>query len=114
MNTTESRDEAIARSAVGAGEVWMNDAFEMMHRYASEHHEFMTEDVRKFSLESGLPAPKDNRAWGAVTMRAIKAGLIQKNGFGVTKVSSNARHMLQWKSLICGAPPRINIEDLFS
>lgn len=50
---------------------------------------YMTEDVRKWSEEGGLPPPPDRRAWGAVAMAMRKAGSIRSLGYAPQK-SANA------------------------
>lgn len=46
---------------------------------------FMTEDVRVWAEDGGLPPPPDRRAWGAVASAVKKAGLIKSNGYAPQK-----------------------------
>lgn len=50
---------------------------------------FMTEDVRDWSEQNGLPPPPDRRAWGAVASSARRAGLVNSLGYAPQK-SANA------------------------
>jgi hypothetical protein len=45
---------------------------------------FMIEDVREFAEAQGLPPPPDARAWGAVALKAKRAKIIVRDGFGFT------------------------------
>lgn len=58
---------------------WSQIAFEFLMKYANEHDIFKTEDVRAASINK-IPQPHSNLAWGGVTLRAKKAGLIKKVG----------------------------------
>ena len=50
---------------------------------------FMTEDVRDWAEQGGLPPPPDRRAWGAVAAAARRAGLVRSLGYAPQK-SANA------------------------
>src|SRR5574340_1762470 len=39
------------------------------------------ENIRILAESLGLPSPADKRAWGAVMVRAAKAGLLRRNGW---------------------------------
>lgn len=62
---------------------WQDRAYSLLSLYAKTvAPEFLTEDVRHFAhKQHGLPMPPDGRAWGAVVLRALKAGLLQKIGY---------------------------------
>lgn len=53
---------------------------------------FMVEEVR---AASGLPAPPDGRAWGAVVQRAARSGAISRVGYAPAK-SSNLSPKCLW------------------
>lgn len=66
---------------------WSDIAFDnlrMFLRYAPDS-QFMGEDVRGYATTRGLPDPPDKRAWGAVMLRAARAGLIRKIGYAHAK-----------------------------
>lgn len=80
------RDAAISQIAESSGPQWQQTAFACLEAFiASNDAPFMIEDVRLANPD--LPAPHDNRAWGAVARRAIKHGLIQRVGFAPAKTS---------------------------
>jgi hypothetical protein len=65
---------------------WSQRAFELLEGYALFNFEFMTEDVRVWATEQGLPTPPDGRAWGAVTLRAVRDKIIVRDRFQRTRV----------------------------
>jgi len=75
------RDEGIRKSKQHADAVeegWHEIAYRVFEGYARTHQEFMTEDVRLFVRNHDvLGDPPDARAWGAVTRRAVRAGLVK-------------------------------------
>lgn len=93
------RDAAISLVSGNAGAQWNEAAFNLLRIFAASVQEFMTEDARAYALQCGLTKPHDNRAWGAVTVRAIKAGVISKCGYAPSK-TGHMRPMPVWKSNI--------------
>jgi len=92
--------EAAARHADSEHEGWQRMAYEAFVRYAvSTSEPFMTEEVRWYAEALGVPAPPDNRAWGAVAMRAKRAGVIHSIGYAPQK-ATNAHKAPKtlWKS----------------
>lgn len=65
---------------------WSERAYRMLLQYAASHFEFMTEDVRTWAHDAGLPQPPDSRAWGAVTLRAVKARLLIRDRYRKTRI----------------------------
>ena len=81
------RDEGIERSKNHANNVinnWSEHAFNFLLKYIQSHSQFTTEDVRNASIIF-VPRPPDNRAWGAVVLRAVKSGLIKRIDFTTAK-----------------------------
>lgn len=78
------RDAGIEQAADHANAVhtkWTDKAFEFLRKYLGyTAGEFQTEDVRIAGLNV-LPEPPSKRAWGAVMIAAVKAGLIKKTGY---------------------------------
>lgn len=78
------RDAGIAGAAFHADAVvpsWSDKAYDLFVALAGQGVEFTTEKVRLLCAEMKLlPEPPDNRAWGAVAMRARKAGVIEHSG----------------------------------
>lgn len=56
---------------------WSERAGDALTAFVKSGAEFTSEDVREYAEQAGLPAPPDGRAWGAVILRARKAGLIR-------------------------------------
>lgn len=80
---------------------WSEQAYAMFLEYAADHFEFMTEDVRVWAHENGLPQPPDGRAWGAVTHRAIRAKLVVCDRYRKTRIPpAHATPRPVWRSQI--------------
>lgn len=81
------RDEGIQRAVDHADRVeadWSSNAYAMLVQYArhkgSGAH-ITSEAVRNHCEWFGLPLPPDKRAWGAVMLKASRAGVIRKAGW---------------------------------
>jgi hypothetical protein len=112
MNT--KLDAALAQIEESVGPEWRDEAYKVMQQYAQMYPHFLTEDVRAFSREIGMKQAHDDRAWGPVTLKAIKNGIMARDGFELTKKSiGNPRHQMRFKSMICGAPDPVTVEALF-
>ena len=94
--------EAAADHAERENEGWNQMAFEAFVRYVAAVKEpFMTEEVRWYAEALGVPEPPDNRAWGAVAMRAKRAGLIVSTGYAPQKsVNTHRSPKTLWKSVL--------------
>lgn len=93
----EQRDEAIDQVATSAGESWIDAAYEALRQYAERGTRFMVEDVRLAYPK--LPKPHDNRAWGAVTSRAVRNGLIERVGYAPSR-TGHCRPMPVWRAVV--------------
>jgi hypothetical protein len=94
------RDIGISNSmenANGAIENWTEKAYLFLVNYAKTNNEFMAEDVRLAS--SGIvEQPPSNRAWGGIFVRAVKSGLIKKNGYrNVKNAKAHCTPATVWK-----------------
>jgi len=77
-----ARDAGIAQAADHAASVdisWADRAYEHLTTYAEAHNSFISHDVT-----DGLVSPTSQKAWGAVFVRAVRAGVIEKVGFGIS------------------------------
>jgi hypothetical protein len=97
----QMRDMGIKRASDHADsqiEDWSNTAYEFFIQFARANKTFTTEDARIAAESNGLLTPPDKRAWGAVAVKAIKTGLIIRNGYS-TKKSRNCHKGLcsVWK-----------------
>lgn len=101
-------DEGMKRAADHADAVqpepkWTDQAYAFFLRYAEKNTLFMTEDVRVWSYQNGLPHPPDGRAWGHVTVRAKKERIIQTDHYQKTKYPpAHATPREVFRSLIMG------------
>lgn len=80
---------------------WRDQALEYVRQYATEHYEFMCEAARRYAEGRGIGPPPDKRAWGAVMVKAARAGYVQKIGFACAtdpKVHMNPAGL--WRSRI--------------
>lgn len=98
-------DEAARRAQVGseralehAGTVWAEQAFEWLQGYLRTHTHLHPDDARNH----GCPVPPDWRAFGQVTRRAARLGMIEKAGYE-PRASGNLSPSLVWRSMICEA-----------
>lgn len=80
------RDEGIRQAAEHAGDDWGTRAYALLLQFIAQlpGDLFMTEDARFWSAGK-LEAPPDARAWGHVTLRAVKARVIAKHGYAPQK-----------------------------
>ena len=84
------RDEGINKALANADKQvlnWSEQAFNLFSEYCdlNQGKEFMTEDMRWFAEERGLPPPPDKRAWGGVTRMAMAKKMIVSNGYAPQK-----------------------------
>lgn len=87
-NAKSERDAAMASVAKHADDAchrWTVLAFQWITTYAIAHREFVSEDCTAAALAAGIPAPPDDRAWGAPFARAAKQRIIVRIGYGVSK-----------------------------
>ncbi len=87
------RDDGMKQALDHANAVnnqWQVQALTFFFRYCLEHRNesFMTEDVRWWAEESGLPEPPDKRAWGAIANIAKRRGLIRSIGYAPQKATN--------------------------
>jgi hypothetical protein len=57
---------------------WMESALELVRTLASKREMLTSETIRDHAFLNGLPDPSEPRAWGAVSLRAAKLGIIEK------------------------------------
>lgn len=101
---TQLGHEAAQRAADHAGDEWKELAYESLCDYAKHHVSFTVEQVR--SARPDLPPPPELRAWGAVALRARRAGIVK--GIGWTPAEDRAVHggvITLWRSLIYSGGP---------
>lgn len=60
---------------------WSERAFRFTKAFAIMNKRLTSEGVRQYAERCGLPKPPDGRAWGAVMIRAVRAGIIAKIGY---------------------------------
>lgn len=95
------RDSGIATAIENADdkiENWSEMAYACLLSYPGK--EFLTEDVRRWSHENGLPIPPSARAWGAVIVRAKREGVIKFLGYrSVTNPKAHMTPASYWRKL---------------
>jgi hypothetical protein len=82
------RDTGMGQVAEHADETchtWTVLAYQWIITYALAHREFISEDCTSAALAAGIPAPHDDRAWGAPFARAARQKIIIRIGYGVSK-----------------------------
>lgn len=99
-----ARDAGMAAAADGAERQaahWAHFALEFLKSYAIDfrHTAFIAHDVVSAARYSSVPTVTDERSWGVIFRRALKAGYIRKDGYR----QAPHRHLsptLQYRSLI--------------
>ena len=97
----DGANEGMTRAVDHADRViggWSDMAYEYLRQFKDSHKEFLTEDVRIWAETQGLEPPPDNRAWGAVINRAVRANLIRRVGYGNAK-TGHMRPMPVWSKI---------------
>lgn len=85
----EGKEAAVAHANSAAPD-WSEQASGMFALYAQAHQGrvFMTEDVRIWAEQQGLPRPPDARAWGHIATMALRDGVVAKAGMANCKRAS--------------------------
>lgn len=95
------RDYGIATAAASAGEVWMKKAEAIFKEFLAPlppGRRFMIEQVRAFAYERGLGSPPSERAWGSVTLKIVRDGIISRWGYGqVTNARAHMANATIWQ-----------------
>lgn len=88
------RDAGIASSTQHADDDapgWCDRAFDLLCIYASQQPTPWTcETFRPWAYAQGLPVPAEERAWGGITQRALRRGVIERVGFAPTAASNGS------------------------
>lgn len=70
---------------------WGDHAYALLHQYALDQRMPWTcEAFRPWAYDRGLPVPANERAWGPVVQRAIRAGLIERVGYAPAASSNGS------------------------
>ena len=70
---------------------WADTAFALLTRFAATSADpFTIETFRWWAVMRGLPYPPDNRAFGGVTQRALRAGVMVRIGYAPTASSNGS------------------------
>jgi hypothetical protein len=75
--------EGMERSTEHAEKVdpgWKKDAYDIIYDLCVREEFFDADDVWALAAKWGLPQPPDNRAWGGIYNRAIRAGICVRSG----------------------------------
>lgn len=100
----EARDAGMAKAAEHAEVVvpgWNDLAFDQFKEFLSNHPgEFMGEDFRAYCAMVDFPLPPHARAFGGVILRAVKAGIISRTGYGkVRNVKAHCANAAIWRAV---------------
>jgi hypothetical protein len=88
---------------------WTVRATQMLVAYAHEvARPFLVEEARRWALEHGLPEAVEPRAWGAVTQRASRDGVIEAAGYR-SAVSSNGSPKVLWRLVAVDGPKQLEL-----
>jgi hypothetical protein len=90
---------AAEEAADHAGEDWKELAYSAFTRHAETNATFITENVRDANKQ--IPDPPDNRAWGAVALRAKRERIVEADGHSrATHLRVHGNTVTLWRSLI--------------
>lgn len=65
---------------------WKDKAWELLLKYLDiKHTPFQCEDFRAWAYENGLNKPNNERAFGAMFIKAAREKLIVRHGYGPTE-----------------------------
>lgn len=99
------RDDGIKRAVDKADTVhnqWSEKALDFLRGYAEINPKFMIEDVR-YASQGVVPSPPSQRSWGAIVLKALRAGWIYKVPGEIQQVRNAKAHMANaqvWRSNI--------------
>ena len=90
MNASQAREHGLAeaeRSAESNGQDWTETALHALEHYAQiATRPFTIEEAREW-IGDLVPPPKDERAWGAVTSKAVRHCIIKPVGYAPARSS---------------------------
>jgi hypothetical protein len=102
LNESVELGHAMAElSANKAGDEWREEAYAAFCQYAKAHPYFTNEEVR--AANPDLVAPFDERAWGAIALRAKRQDIVVSHSW--VRARSQTVHgsiITQWESKIYG------------
>ena len=87
IDAKRQADAGMKQAAEHANDVhagWTDEAYSFLLSFARTHETFISEDVSGASKNSALPQSPTDRAWGRVYRRAAAAGIIVKDGTGIS------------------------------
>jgi hypothetical protein len=77
---------------------WSDKAFHLLCEFIKFTPRFRAEEARAYATEKGLEDPKSKRAFGAIILRAARAGLIKKTGHeSVTNPKAHKAFAAVWE-----------------
>ena len=98
----EKSHRAAARAAKNADREypnWSDRAVELVGHYARIiDRPFLMEEARKHAILAGLSEPSEPRAWGGVTNRCVREGVIVFTGHYRPAISSNGTAKKEWRA----------------
>jgi hypothetical protein len=71
------RDAGVERTLRVERESWIETALGFLRRFAHTRGEFTVEQIREAMGDAGIHPPHTHHVWGALTRKAIAAGLIE-------------------------------------
>ena len=100
----EAAAEAIALADAGANKKWKELVYQLLLETAREARYFTADHVfAKLDAIPDAPVTRDNRAFGAVILRAARAGICRKTDkpyVPSTRRNCHAKPLPIWESLI--------------
>ena len=94
-----AKEQGIQQAEDHAGDEWNAKAWKALLSFLIMHGDpFMTEDVRRFAYNRGLPSPPSERAWGAIILKAVRQNLVIAIGMAkVTNVKAHQANAALWQ-----------------
>lgn len=97
----EARDAALAAVDEHARPDWKDIAYRSLDIYLRTHETMFVDD---FWTDANLPAPRESRALGPVFLRAVREGLMVKDGTFRPSVRSHLQAKPVWRSRVYEQP----------
>lgn len=95
-----ARDKGIKKAADHAGADWNDKAYRLFQWWLQSQTRSFTIEQFRAHVETILEAPPHLRAFGAIAVRAVKAGLIKRVGFTqVTNVKAHRTPVTLWEKV---------------
>ena len=104
FQATQAKEAGMNQAIEHADQVnanWSEGAYQLLLKFLSIHvGSFQAEEVRSYAALIDFPLPPSNRAWGAIIVRAVKAGIIKRIGYApVRNIKAHKTPAALWQQI---------------